>query len=161
MIFTGSTQPEFHISAARDADVVQREYFVRSYSARNNFASGACNTALKRNKRDTYATAGNTDVAQFMTSVATNQLWFQHTGNNLEVSIIGTADKLVVKDWYLGTANLIEQFKTTDGAKTLLDSQVESLVAAMAVFVPPTAGQTTLPLAYQTSLNTVIAANRQ
>jgi Ca2+-binding RTX toxin-like protein len=107
------------------------------------------------------ATAGNTDIAQFLSGVTADQIWFQHIGNNLEASIIGTSDKLVVKDWYLGSANHVEQFKTTDGALALLDSQVENLVNAMASFAPPAAGQTSLPPAYQTSLNTVIAANWQ
>ncbi|WP_427501728.1 calcium-binding protein (plasmid) [Methylomonas sp. MED-D] len=105
------------------------------------------------------ATAGNTDVALFVSGVSADQLWFVHTGNNLEVSIIGTSDKLVVQDWYSGSANHVEQFKTTDGNLTLLDSQVESLVSAMAAFAPPASGQTTLPANYQTALAPVIAAN--
>ncbi|MDO8890909.1 MAG: calcium-binding protein [Sulfurimicrobium sp.] len=107
------------------------------------------------------ATAGNTDIAQFLAGVTADQIWFKKATNNLEVSIIGTSDKLVIKDWYLGSAYHVEQFKTTDGALTLLDSQVENLVNAMAAFAPPAAGETTLPPAYQTSLNTVIAANWQ
>jgi hypothetical protein len=43
--------------------------------------------------------------------------------------------------------------------KVLLDTQVESLVSAMASFSPPAAGQTTLPQNYQDSLGSVIAAN--
>ena len=107
------------------------------------------------------ATTGNTDIAQFLTGVAADQIWFQQVGNNLETSIIGTSDKLVIQDWYLGSANHVEQFKTTDGAKTLLDSNVQNLVNAMASFAPPAAGQTTLPTNYQTSLAPVIAANWQ
>jgi len=57
--------------------------------------------------------------------------------------------------------NHVEQFKTTDGAKTLLDSNVQNLVNAMASFAPPAAGQTSLPTAYQSSLAPVIAANWQ
>ncbi|AMK76855.1 MULTISPECIES: calcium-binding protein [Methylomonas] len=105
------------------------------------------------------ATAGNTDIAQFLAGITAEQLWFIHSGNNLEASIIGTSDKLVLKDWYTGTANHVEQFKTTDGALTLLDSQVENLVSAMAAFAPPAAGQTTLPTDYQAALAPVIAAN--
>ena len=70
---------------------------------------------------------------------------------------VGT-DKSTISDWYPGSAYHIEQFKTADG-KTLLDSQVDLLVSAMAGFAPPAAGQSTLPPDYQTSLNTVIAAN--
>jgi Ca2+-binding RTX toxin-like protein len=106
-------------------------------------------------------TSGNTDVAQFLAGVSADQIWFQQVGNNLEASIIGTSDKLVINDWYLGTANHIEQFKTSDDAKTLLDSNVQNLVNAMASFAPPAAGQTTLPTDYQASLATVIAANWQ
>jgi trimeric autotransporter adhesin len=107
------------------------------------------------------ATVGNTDIAQFLSGIANDQIWFRHVSNNLEVSIIGTTDKMVVKDWYLGSANHVEQFKTTDGAKTLLDSKVENLVSAMAAFAPPAAGQTTLPTNYQNTLAPVIAANWQ
>ena len=107
------------------------------------------------------ATAGNTDIAQFLAGVSADQIWFQQAGNNLEASIVGTTDKLVIKDWYLGSANHVEQFKTTDGAKTLLDSNVQNLVNAMASFAPPAAGQTTLPQNYQDALAGVIAANWQ
>ncbi len=110
---------------------------------------------------DTDATVGNTDVAQFLAGVANDQLWFRHVGTNLEVSIIGTSDKMTISNWYGGAANHVEQFKTTDGAKTLLDTKVENLVSAMAAFAPPAAGQTTLPTNYQTALAPVIAANWQ
>lgn len=101
--------------------------------------------------------AGVIDIAQFLPGIGADQLWFQHAGNNLEVSVIGTADKLVIKDWYVGLAYHIEQFRTADGL-TLEDSQVENLVAAMAGFAPPEAGQTTLPPDYATSLDPVITA---
>ena len=107
------------------------------------------------------ATAGNTDVARFLAGIANDQLWFRQLGNNLEVSIIGTPDSLTVQNWYSGAANHVEQFKTVDGNKTLLDSQVQNLVNAMAAFTPPAAGQTTLPSNYATALAPVIAANWQ
>ena len=110
---------------------------------------------------ETDATAGNTDVAQFLSGIAADQIWFEQSGNDLEVSIIGTADRLVIQSWYSGSANHVEQFKTTDDAKTLLDSNVQNLVNAMASFAPPTAGQTTLSQSYQDVLAGVIAANWQ
>jgi hypothetical protein len=57
-----------------------------------------------------------------------------------------------------GTAYHIEQFRTAEG-RLLLDSKVDALVAAMAAFAPPAAGQTTLPPAYQTALSPVIASS--
>ena len=103
-------------------------------------------------------TAGNTDLARFETGIAADQLWFRQVSNNLEVSIIGTTDKFTLNNWYLGNQYHVEQFKTSDG-KTLLDSQVQNLVSAMAAFAPPAAGQTTLSAAYSTTLTPVIAAN--
>ena len=107
------------------------------------------------------ATAGNTDVAILLSGVATDQIWFRRVGydRDLEASILGTSDRFVFQNWYQADQYHVEQFKTTDGARTLLDSQVDNLVNAMASFAPPAAGQTTLPPAYQTALAPVIAAN--
>jgi Ca2+-binding RTX toxin-like protein len=106
------------------------------------------------------ATTGNTDIASFLSGIGADQIWFRHVGNDLEASIIGTSDTLTIQNWYSGSAYHVEQFKTADG-KTLTDSQVESLVQAMASFAPPGSGQTTLPTDYQTALQPVIAANWQ
>lgn len=106
------------------------------------------------------STAGNTDVALFGSDIATDQLWFRQTGNNLEVSVIGTSDTFTLNNWYLGSQYHVEQFRTSDG-HLLSDSNVQNLVQAMASFSPPAAGQTTLPPNYQSSLSSVIAANWQ
>ena len=107
---------------------------------------------------DNDTTAGNTDLALFNTGIAADQLWFRQVSNNLEVSIIGTADRLSIGGWYAGNQYHLEQFKTSDG-KTLLDSQVQNLVNAMAAFAPPAIGQTSLSAAYASQLAPVIAAN--
>jgi trimeric autotransporter adhesin len=104
------------------------------------------------------ATAGNTDVVQFLSTITSDQIWFRKVGNDLEVSVIGTTDKATVQNWYLGNQYHTEQFKTLDG-KTLLDTKVQTLVNAMAAFTPPAVGQTTLPANYQTTLAPVIVAN--
>ncbi len=106
------------------------------------------------------STSGNTDVAQFQSGISADQLWFQHVGNNLEVSVIGTNDKFSIQDWYSGSARHVEQFKTSDG-KVLLDSQVDALVNAMASFATSSSGQTILPANYPSALAPVIAANWQ
>ncbi|MEW6036665.1 MAG: calcium-binding protein [Pseudomonadota bacterium] len=106
------------------------------------------------------STAGNIDILSFGDNVAADQLWFRRVGSDLEVSIIGSGDKMVISNWYSGTAYHIEQFHTADG-KTLLDSQVDNLVNAMAGFAPPGAGQTTLPQNYQDALAPTLAANWQ
>jgi len=65
---------------------------------------------------------------------------------------------MTINNWYTSSAYRVEQFQTVDGL-TLLGSQVENLVNAMAAFSPPTAGQTMLPDSYQAQLEPVIAAN--
>jgi hypothetical protein len=104
------------------------------------------------------AAAGNTDVLQFLSGVNANQLWFGKSGNNLEVSIIGTTDMAILQNWYLGNACHVEKIMSGDG-KTLQDSQVDKLVQAMASFTPPAMGQTTLSASQQTALAPVLAAN--
>ncbi|WP_183144153.1 calcium-binding protein [Pseudomonas syringae] len=84
----------------------------------------------------------------------------------MEISVIGTADKVTISKWSFwgaGTwekAQHIEQFRTHDG-KVLLESQVDQLVGAMAAFAPPAPGNVSLPQNYQSSLNAVIASNWQ
>jgi len=106
-------------------------------------------------------TGDSNDIAQFASDIAANQLWFRRTdGADLEVTVIGTGDKFQIVDWFSGNQHHVAQFKSGDG-KTLLDSQVQNLVQAMASFAPPAAGQTTLPQDYQSALGGVIAANWQ
>ena len=106
------------------------------------------------------STVGNVDVARFQTGIAVDQLWFAKSGNNLNVSIIGTNDRFTLTNWYLGSQYRVEQFQTSDG-KRLMDSQVQNLVSAMAAFTPPAVGQTSLTSSQAASLSPVIAANWQ
>ncbi len=101
-------------------------------------------------------TAGNADTMVFGAGISTEQLWFRKVGSNLEVSIIGTEDKMTVSNWYSNTAYRVEQFKTHDG-DVLTDGDVQTLVDAMAAFTVPVTGQTVLPDAYQQALAPVIA----
>ncbi|WP_295956741.1 calcium-binding protein [Rhodoferax sp.] len=132
-------------------------------SADNTLAGGTGNDIYRLDRgfgADTIheddATAGNTDVAEFGVGVTADQLWFSQTGNNLDVTIIGSNDKFSITDWYLGNQHHVEQFKTSYG-QTLLEGQVQNLVQAMAAFAPPAAGQTSLSSGYATELSPVLA----
>jgi Ca2+-binding RTX toxin-like protein len=109
---------------------------------------------------DTDATAGVQDILHFGDGIAADQLWLRKLGNNLEVSVIGTDDKLTLSNWYLGADRHIEVLQLADG-RQLMDSQVQNLVQAMASFAPPPAGQTTLVGSYATTLTPQIAASWQ
>lgn len=107
---------------------------------------------------DVDGNSANIDRINFSGSVVSNQLWFEKYGNNLNISIVGTASVVVVLDWYLGASHQIEEIAASDG-KVLQNSEVNALVSAMAAFSPPAPGQTTLPTNYQSALNLVLAAN--
>ncbi|NQD95592.1 hypothetical protein HP532_23315, partial [Pseudomonas sp. CrR25] len=110
--------------------------------------------------QDVMTDFGGSDTLSLEGTITNDQLWFRQTGNSLEVSVIGTTDKVTINNWYSNTAYHVEQFKAADG-KTLTDSQVQNLVDAMAAFAPPAPGQTSLPSDYRTALDGVIAANWQ
>jgi len=79
------------------------------------------------------STANVKDAVQFVGTVTQSKVTFSHVGNNLEVLLNGTTDKLVIQDFYVGTANHVEEFRFTDGT-VVLDSAVQGLAAAMAQF---------------------------
>lgn len=140
---------------------------LKGNSANNTLTGGTGNDTYQFDRNsaiDTIvendATSGNKDILSFAGDIAADQLWFVKSGNNLEVSVIGTSNKAIVKDWYLGNAYHVEELKSGNG-KTLLDSQVQNLVSAMAGLTPPAGGQTTLSPEYQAQLNAVITANWQ
>lgn len=109
---------------------------------------------------DSDSTTGNTDVLWFNSGVDNDQLWFQRVNQDLEISVIGSTDKVTVKNWYNGAANQVEQIKSSNG-KVLSNAGVDALVSAMSAFSPPVSGQLVLPDAYATSLSSVIVANWQ
>jgi Ca2+-binding RTX toxin-like protein len=110
----------------------------------DTYDGGAGNDALTDNaatgSNDTYrwgigygvdavSDAGGTDTAQFGAGITAAQLVFAHVGNNLEVTISGnSADKLVISNYYVGTANRIETFRLSDGS-TVPAGQVPALAA--------------------------------
>ncbi|NRT55443.1 calcium-binding protein [Sphaerotilus uruguayifluvii] len=101
-------------------------------------------------------TEGNHDVVEFGAGVAIDQLWFQRLDGFLEVSIVGTWDRIYLMDWDSDPAARIEEFRTADG-HVLQASQVDTLIEAMSAFEMPSIGTSTLPAAYQAALQPVIA----
>ncbi|PTQ90080.1 beta strand repeat-containing protein [Agitococcus lubricus] len=99
-----------------------------------------------------------TDIVLLSADVAADQVWLRQVGNHLEVSIIGTTNSMTIQDWYTNTAKRIDSLQLADG-KTLLASEVQTLVDAMAAFAPPAMGQTTLPQNYQEALASTIASS--
>jgi Ca2+-binding RTX toxin-like protein len=109
---------------------------------------------------DSDSTGGNADLLLFDADVASDQLWFRRSGTALEISIIGTADKVTVSNWYGGASNHLERIQVADG-HYLLDSKVDQLVQAMAAMAPPPMGQTDFSAAQHQQLEAVLAASWQ
>lgn len=103
------------------------------------------------------ATAGNFDVASFLSGIAYDQLWFERPSstNDLKITIIGTSDTLTIKSWYSGSQYQVEQIRTADGY-TLSASNVQALVTKMATMTKPTG--TTLTSAQHTTLDSTFAS---
>ena len=100
--------------------------------------------------------AGSTDMVCFGTGIATDQLWFMQSGDDLSVSIVGQADALLIDDWYLGAQHRVDAFELETG-ESLEAAQVQSLVDAMAAFGAPPPGSERIPPATMDQLGSTIA----
>jgi Ca2+-binding RTX toxin-like protein len=81
---------------------------------------------------DKDSTLFNADLLKF-SGATSKQLWFTRSGNNLDVAIIGTPDKVSIQDWFVSSANRVEKFTAGDG-KSLSAARVSALVSAMSSF---------------------------
>jgi Ca2+-binding RTX toxin-like protein len=93
---------------------------------------------------DNIVDGGGNDILNFASlDISFTQLWFKHTGNDLQIDIIGTNDSVYVKDWYLSANNRVETINSGDGY-TLTSSNVQVLVQAMSTLTQPSLGETGL-----------------
>ena len=109
---------------------------------------------------DVLTDVGGVDTLSVLAGVTADQIWLNRAAstNSLVISVIGTTDSFTVKDWYAASAHQVESIQLADG-RSLASANVQNLVNAMAAFVAPAIGQTTLPANHQSALNSVIAAN--
>jgi len=80
--------------------------------------------------------AGGAERLDALAPITADQLGLARNGNNLEMTALGQPDKLVVNNWYVSAANQIEEFRLSDGS-SVLASQVQGLISAMAAFSAP------------------------
>ncbi|MGY2173439.1 calcium-binding protein, partial [Pseudomonas gingeri] len=98
------------------------------------------------------------DTVVFSGDIASEHLWFRKDGTDLQISIIGSDDKAVLRNWYSDSAYHVSQFVSSDG-KVLLDTQVQNLVDAMAGFGVQAGSESSLTSDQRSQLDVVIAAN--
>ncbi|HUN49732.1 MAG TPA: calcium-binding protein, partial [Candidatus Sulfotelmatobacter sp.] len=104
------------------------------------------------------AVSTKNDTVQFGSGITDDELWFSQSGNDLDVSLIGTTDNVVVQNWFANSAAQVQQFETADG-NVLMQSQVQNLVSAMASFGPPPSSSSGFGTTVPAQLEPVIAAN--
>ncbi|WP_248764375.1 MULTISPECIES: S8 family serine peptidase [unclassified Pseudomonas] len=94
----------------------------------------------------------------FSPDVTPERLWFQHSGQDLHISVLGSQEDVTLRNWYAATPERPGDIMAGAG-KHLSDRNVESLVQAMAAFAPPSAVTTSFSPAEQQALQPVLAAN--
>jgi Ca2+-binding RTX toxin-like protein len=77
---------------------------------------------------------------EFTGSIDASNLWLQQSGNNLVVDVLGTTRQAVVQNWFASgdTYAQTSEIQSADALK--LDTQVASLVQAMATFAAGVSG---------------------
>ena len=100
------------------------------------------------------------DQIQYGAGITKEEVWFDRSGNHLDVYTLGSDDKVQIRNWYNQPNRRIEEF-TTQGGATLNDEDVQTLVNAMAAFGAPVNGEVTLTPQEEQQLQTVIAATWQ
>ncbi len=100
----------------------------------------------------------NSDALK-IASARSNQLWFTRSGNNLNIAIIGTTDKVTIQDWYTSSANRVEKITALGDNKTLNLSKLNGLVSAMAGFTNQAMASTDLPASTSNTLSKLIASS--
>lgn len=101
---------------------------------------------------------GGSDTLAFGAGISPQDLWFRQSGAGLEISVIGTDEKMTVSNWFQSSSYHVDVFKTA-GGEALLDSQVQNLVNTMASFGVAPGAETNLTNDQRTQLDTVLAAN--
>jgi hypothetical protein len=58
-----------------------------------------------------FNSAGDQDLIVYEAGIAYDQLWFTQSGNHLEISQIGTGDKVTVSNWFAGADYRVEKIQ--------------------------------------------------
>ncbi|QKE64574.1 hypothetical protein HNE05_14870 [Aquipseudomonas campi] len=140
----------------------------------NYFEGGAGNdTLIGSRNSDTYvfdagsavdvikelgSNSGTVDYIQFGAGIDEGDLWFERSANDLVIRSLDGSDQVSIADWYSRTSAKVEVIQLVDG-KQLLESQVQSLVDAMASFGVAPGETVSLSAGQQQQLDMVLAAN--
>ena len=71
-----------------------------------------------------------------ITGIDHDDLWLSRSGNNLLLDVVGTDDRIMIRNWYSDEAAQLDAVYA--GGRVLLRDEVDQLVNAMASFDVPT-----------------------
>ncbi len=99
-----------------------------------------------------------TDAIIFSTGISHNQLWFNKSGNDLVMTVIGQNETMTLTDWYASATNHVGSIRSGDGY-TIDEAGVQAMVQAMVSLTPPLSGQTILPTTTASQLAPALSTN--
>ncbi|MGF6149387.1 subtilisin-like proprotein convertase family protein [Pseudomonas fluorescens] len=102
--------------------------------------------------------SGSMGQLVFGKDISPDRLWFQHEGQDLQISVIGSKQEVTLHNWYASTPERPRDIMAGDRHR-LMGNDVEHLVQAMAAFAPPALASMTFGAAEQQVLQPVLAAN--
>ena len=98
------------------------------------------------------------DVAIFQ-DANFEDLWFSKSRSHLMISVTGTEDSVVIRNWFKGADYQLDSFEA--GSSVLLNNQIDQLVLAMASFNVPVGAGSVIPSHVKDELATVLAQTWQ
>jgi Ca2+-binding RTX toxin-like protein len=113
------------------------DVFTNSGGSSNTYEFGAGFGQDTINNATSASTAANGTVA-FQSGINDQNLWFQQSGNNLEIDLLGTNSQITVNNWFGSDASA--QVAEIEAGGLNLDSQLSQLVSAMATYAANNAG---------------------
>jgi len=127
--------------------------------ARNNVYK--VSTATDAAEIDLSTAPGSHNELDFVGGIANTQLWFEQSGNDLAIDLMGTDTSVTVKDWFSGADSQLQEV-TAAGLK--IDSQISQLVQAMASYTASNPGfdptsPSNVSVPNDTTLQTALAAS--
>jgi Ca2+-binding RTX toxin-like protein len=102
--------------------------------------------------------AASVDSARFE-DVSMEDLWFSRSGNNLQITVAGTEDRVTISSWYSNTNYQLDQIEV--GSSVLLNNQVDQLVSAMASYSVPSGVGNVIPQEVKDDLQPILAETWQ
>jgi Ca2+-binding RTX toxin-like protein len=82
------------------------------------------------------------DILQF-TDIAYENLWFSRSFNHLQISVVGTNDRVTISNWYLNNAYQLDHIFA--GTSVLSNDKLDQLVSAMSHYTAPGGTDSFLP----------------